>query len=248
VERQRSIELGRSLLEKEARRYNLGGKHVNDEQQKAALAALKLESLEDLHAALGRGKVTPHQYLSLLLPDRELKEEAAASLFHRATRLFARKGEKVLVRGMGDALIKLARCCNPIPGDHIIGYITRGKGVSVHTEECPNLDALLVEQDRRIEVEWAPDQESSSFTVGLWVVTENRAGMLARVAEVLEREKINIRHADAGLDEQQRGAISLVAEVGTREQVDRLVDRIRRIDGVYQVQRISPTRAAGQGR
>jgi GTP pyrophosphokinase len=247
VERERSLELGKSLLEKEARRFGLSLKGLADEKRNAALAEMKYETLDELYVALGHGKVTPHQFLSLVAPEKELEEEKP-SIFHRATRLFSRKGEKVLVRGVGDTLIKLARCCNPIPGDAIIGYITRGKGVSVHTEDCPNLESLLVDTDRRIDVEWAPDQESTSFHVGVWVLTENRPGMLARVAELLEREKINIRHADAGVDEQQRGTISLVAEVGNRGQIERLVDRIRRIDGVYQVRRVSPARAAGQTR
>ncbi len=249
VERERSIELGRSLLDKEARRFGVGLKGVPEERRAAALDELKLEGMDDLLAAIGHGKITPQQYLSLLSPDKELKEADAPSLFTRATRLFGRKGEKVQVRGVGDTLIKLARCCNPIPGDHIVGYITRGKGVSVHTEDCPNLDMLLLDVDRRIDVEWAPDPGGDgSFSVGVFVQSENRPGMLARVAELLEKEKINIRHAEAGVDEQQRGTINLVAEVGNRTQVERLIDRIRKIDGVFHVRRISPARAAGQPR
>ncbi len=246
VERERSIELGRSLLEKEARRFGVSLKNVADERRQAALAELKLESVEDLHAALGHGKLTPSQYLTLVA-EKELAEPDKPSIFHRATRLFSKK-DKVLVRGVGDTLIKLARCCNPIPGDAIIGYVTRGKGVSVHTEDCPNLESLLLDTERRIEVEWAPDKDTGTFSVGVWVLTENKPGMLARVAELLEKEKINIRHADAGIDEQQRGTISLVAEVGNRGQVERLIDRIRKIDGVFQVRRVSPARAAGQTR
>lgn len=248
IERQRSLELGRSLLEKEARRFGISLKSVAEERRDLALKELRLDSYEDLLVALGHGKITPQQYLALVAPEKELKEEEAFSLLHKASRFFGRKGEKVLVRGVGDTLIKLARCCNPIPGDAIIGYITRGKGVSVHTEDCTNLDALLVDSERKIEVEWAPNQEASSFVVGISVLTENRPGMLARVADLLDKEKANIRTSVASIDEQQRGKIDFVAEVGSRGQVERLIERIRKLEGVFSVQRVSPARAAGPTR
>ena len=143
-------------------------------------------------------------------------------------------------------LLVLARCCNPIPGDTIVGYITRGRGVSVHKEDCPNLEALLVDAERKIEVDWAPGEVDARFEVGLRVLSRNVPGMLAQVAQVLDKDKINIRHADAGVDEGGRGIISLVAEVENRSQVERLLERIRWIEGVYAVERISPAKAAGQ--
>ena len=246
VEHARSIELGKSLLEKEARKLGLSLKNIAEERRAAALAELKVEDMDALHAALGRGRVTPQQFFAVAAP--KAVPATDPSLLERAQRLFARKGDKVLVRGVGDTLITLARCCNPIPGDGIVGYITRGKGVSVHRDDCPNLESLFVDADRRIDVEWADGDEGGGFSVGVFVLTENRPGMLARVAELLEKERINIQHAAAGVDEQQRGTISLVAEVGGRGQVERLIERIRKIEGVYQVRRVSPARAAGPNR
>ncbi|MEN6527620.1 MAG: ACT domain-containing protein, partial [Candidatus Polarisedimenticolia bacterium] len=231
---------------KEARKLGLSLKNIAEERRAAALAELKVEDMDALHAALGRGRVTPQQFFAVAAP--KAVPATDPSLLERAQRLFARKGDKVLVRGVGDTLITLARCCNPIPGDGIVGYITRGKGVSVHRDDCPNLEALFVELDRRIDVEWADGNEGGGFSVGVFVLTENRPGMLARVAELLEKERINIQHAAAGVDEQQRGTISLVAEVGGRGQVERLIERIRKIEGVYQVRRVSPARAAGPNR
>ncbi len=239
AEREKAIEVGRSLLEKEMRRLGIAARQVPDEARDEALRKLRLDSPEDLWEALGRGKVTPAQYLDLVVPGRE-GEARRESLLGRVTDLFRRvKGQdKVLVRGLNDTLVSLARCCNPIPGDAIVGYVTRGRGISVHTEDCPNLESLRVEPDRFIEVDWAV--EGGSFPVGLRVVTQDRPGMLARVAEKLESEKINIRHADAGVDEHGRGVIAVVAEVTDRAQLERLMDQLRRIEGVHHVERVSP--------
>ena len=246
AERERSIELGRSLLEKEMRRYNLPFKGIPEEKQEAALRELKYRTMEDLHAALGHGKITPQQFVALVSPDSGLKPEEP-SLLRRVSRALTRTGkDKVLVHGMGDTLVNLARCCSPIPGDSIVGYITRGRGVSVHRDDCANLEGLLVESDRRIEVAWAAGEDASRFNVGLRILTRNQPGMLARVAEILEKERINIGHADAGVDEAGRGVISIVAEVAHLNQVQKLLERIRRTEGVYQAERVSPQHAAGQ--
>ncbi|MDQ7087187.1 MAG: ACT domain-containing protein [Acidobacteriota bacterium] len=113
----------------------------------------------------------------------------------------------------------------------------------MHTEECPNLEALLVDEDRRIEVAWASGSETDRFEVGIRVETANRPGRLARVADLLEQEKINIRHADAGVSDDGQGTITIIAEVENRRQVERLIERIRRIEGVRRVTRISPRQA-----
>jgi GTP pyrophosphokinase len=246
AERERSIELGRSLLEKELRRYNLSPKSIPEDRQEAALRELKYRTLEDLQAALGHGKITPQQFVALVSPEAGLKPEEP-SLLRRVSRALTRSGkDKVLVHGMGDTLVNLARCCCPIPGDAIVGYITRGRGVSVHRDDCANLEGLLVESDRRIEVAWAAGEDASRFNVGLRILTRNQPGMLARVAEILEKERINIGHADAGVDDAGRGVISIVAEVAHVHQVEKLLERIRRTEGVYQVERVSPQHAAGQ--
>jgi GTP pyrophosphokinase len=228
------------------RRYNVSFKAITEEKQDAALRELKYRTMEDLHAALGHGKITPQQFVALVSPDAGLKPEEP-SLLRRVSRALTRTGkDKVLVHGMGDTLVTLARCCCPIPGDAIIGYITRGRGVSVHRDDCSNLEGLLVESDRRIEVAWAAGEDASRFNVGLRILTRNQPGMLARVAEILEKERINIGHADAGVDDAGRGLISIVAEVAHLNQVEKLLERIRRTEGVYQVERVSPQHAAGQ--
>ncbi|RMF77035.1 MAG: bifunctional (p)ppGpp synthetase/guanosine-3',5'-bis(diphosphate) 3'-pyrophosphohydrolase [Acidobacteria bacterium] len=255
VERRQSIDLGRSLLEKEMRRLRISPREISDEARDGALAELRCETFDDLLAAIGVGKLTPGQYLALAVPKEvpaeggeQAAEEPSEGILRRVTRALTRSPEKVKVHGLGDTVISLARCCNPIPGDAIVGYITRGRGVSVHTEDCPNLERLLVDPGRRIEVEWARDEHSSTFTVGLEVRTENRPGMLARVASVCESNKVNIRHAEADVGEDDEGLIYVVAEVQDRPQVERLMTVLRRSPGVHLVGRISPDRILGRHR
>jgi len=247
IELERSIELGRAMLEKELKKLGRTIKSVDGEEWSRALSVLKYDDREELLAAVGHGRVTAGRTVSALSPDAE-PAASASSILSRVSRALRRDRDAVSVRGVEDTLVTLAGCCNPIPGDQIIGYITRGRGVSVHTDDCPNLEALLVEPDRKIDVEWSRPEKDDRFRVGLRVVSKNIPGRLARVAEVLEKEKINIRHADAGVDDAGQGIIYVVAEVEGRRQVERLIEKIRRIEGVSIVQRVSPAGIAGQAR
>jgi GTP pyrophosphokinase len=246
VERERAVEVGRSMLEKEMRRLKITTKEIGDAGRDKALHELRLDSLEDVHAALAHGTLTAQHYLTLAAPDREIGKGGGGSpsLLGRVARVLRGSRDKVQVQGLDDTLVTLARCCNPIPGDAITGYITRGRGVTVHSEECPNLEQLLLDPGRIIEVEWAPEMKTDRFAVGLEVRTQNRPGMLARVAQVLEENDVNIRHADAGVDEQGRGLISVVAEVRDRAQVERMIEKLKRSAGVFHVVRVAPDQIA----
>ncbi|UCF68807.1 MAG: bifunctional (p)ppGpp synthetase/guanosine-3',5'-bis(diphosphate) 3'-pyrophosphohydrolase [Acidobacteriota bacterium] len=248
LESERAMELGRSMLERELRRFGLTIKSVPAQGRDKALRQLKLATFDDLLAAVGHGKVTPGQAAGLLAPEgREPAPPSPPSILRRVSQVLTRHRDKVRVRGLDDTLVTLARCCNPIPGDEITGYITRGRGVSVHTTGCPNLESLLVDPQRQIDVQWARGDSEDRFHVGLRVRAEDRPGRLARVAETIEREKINIHHLDADVDGQGRGMISVIAEVTDRAQVDRLMEKLRKIEGVTEVQRVSP-KVAGQVR
>ncbi len=244
-DQRRSVELGRSLLEREMRRFGTAIKNVSEEERSAALRVLHVESMDDLHAKIGHGRITPKEFITELLPSETIEQEEAPSILRRVTRALQRGSGKISVQGMGDTLITMAGCCNPIPGDGIVGYITRGRGVSVHAAECKNLENLLINPERRIEVAWSRTDSSDRFQIGLRVMTEHRPGMLARIAEILEKEKSNIRHADIGVDEQGRGLILIVCEVADRRQAQRLVSRARRTEGVFSVERISPLLVPG---
>jgi GTP pyrophosphokinase len=142
----------------------------------------------------------------------------------------------ILVRGHDDLMVYRSKCCNPIPGDDIIGYVTRGRGIAVHSKNCPNVENLLYEAERRIPVEWA-DATQASFPVRLRIFTEDRPGMLAAITAVISDEKANIRtfESDGG---GLRARIEVALDVTDRKQFERIVTGIKRIAGVFDIERV----------
>jgi GTP pyrophosphokinase len=153
---------------------------------------------------------------------------------------------KLKVRGFDDLLVYRAKCCNPIRGEEIIGYITRGKGVAVHSKNCPNVQNLLYDAARKIEVEWAGvAPQAEAYAVPLTIVSENRAGILAQIAAVVAEVGSNIVHVEAKTAD-ERGTIDLVVEIPDMKHLERVLSSIRRIDGVYEV--IRTTRIVNQAK
>src|SRR5262245_13027827 len=183
-EKARAIEVGRKLFEKEARRYDLNPRNLVDgEAFGKALTEFNAQKPEDLFAAIGYGKVASKQVLLKLVPADGLREKPPEGLVTAAfKRVLGTGEEKIKVRGFDDLLVFRARCCNPIRGEKIVGYITRGKGVSVHSATCPNVVNLLYDPERRIDVEWDKGSEESRYTVKLTMEVEDRKGLLAAVS------------------------------------------------------------------
>src|SRR2546425_3319368 len=186
-EKARAIELGQKLFDKEARRYDLNPKTLaeNDGWSKV-LSDLGVQKDDDVFAAIGYGKVQPKQVLMKLVPPEKLHEKPPEGAVAAAVKRVLGTGEeKIKVRGFDDLMVFRARCCNPIRGEKIVGYITRGKGVSVHSATCPNVVNLLYDPERRIDVEWdkgsAADAAAAPYTVKLTMEVEDRKGLLAAV-------------------------------------------------------------------
>src|SRR5438045_1023768 len=183
-ERIRAIELGRKVLEKEARRYDLNIKTLIEEPASAkAFVEFGASKPDEIYALVGYGKLAPKQLLAKLVPTEQLQEKAPVGPVASAVkRVFGGGEEKIKVPGVDDLMVFRARCCNPIRGEKIVGYITRGKGVSVHSATCPNVVNLLYDPERRIEVEWDKTtlaDASARSTVKLTMQVEDRKGMLA---------------------------------------------------------------------
>src|SRR6185369_13607180 len=181
-ERARSVALGKELTEKELRKYR-SLKALSDEGRlREALKKLGYADVEDYYAAVGYGKVTPNTLVSALVPKSELKEKTD-NVVSRVVKRALGIGERgVKIRGMDDMMITLARCCNPVRGEEILGYITRGKGVSVHSVHCPNLGSLMFDPERRIDVSWDDgDDARSLYDVMLQLDVVDRQGLLAKI-------------------------------------------------------------------
>ncbi len=240
-EREKSVVLGRDLVEKELRKFRLSPREVLDVEKVAEiLKKLGFAALEDLFAAVGYGKVTPRSLVAAILPDVELKPKTDGVVTRVVKRALGLGERRVKVRGMDDMMIILARCCNPVRGEDIVGYITRGKGVSVHAVQCTNVRNLMFDPERRIDVEWDVDGDSGAlFDVKLSLDVSDRQGLLAKIVAVVADEKANIRNVDAKTFEGSDARVTIVMAVADRQQMERVIARVRRIDGVRDVERIS---------
>jgi len=236
--RNRSIDLGKTVSDREFKRYRFNLKpHVHEAARlKEVLSAMGYQGIDDFYAAVGYGKAAPRSLVERLDPQARPHDAPEGAIAQAVRRALGLSGKKVTVRGLDDALITLARCCNPIRGEPIVGYITRGRGVTVHSERCPNLEKLLYDPERRIEVAWEGADESQ-FEVRLTVFSEDRPGILARVTQAIADAKSNIKNVEARTFEDRRGEITLVLNIRDVEHLQKIVDRLKGIEGVYHVER-----------
>jgi GTP pyrophosphokinase len=242
TERVKAVEIGQKLLEREARRLGVAMSRVTRQQMEAVAGEYGCGKIDDLQAALGWGKYSARQILAKLAPgvvEPEVPavapEPAPATERDRA----AAKDYVIQVKGANDLLTYLAKCCNPICGEPIVGYITRGKGVAVHSKSCSNVQNLMYEAERRIDVEWARG-DGRSFYVRLVVHTDDRAGMLNQLTQILFDEDINIRSVEAHADERNfdSAMVELTVEVRDKKQLERIVLAMRRVSGVRDIERV----------
>jgi len=248
TERAKAVEIGQKYLQKEARRLGVSLNRITKAEMESVAGEYGYGKIEDLHAALGYGKFSPRQVLQKLAPDTVKPEEPGKAATAPAPAQPSDKpgqpdgnGDLVLkVRGMDDVLVYRAKCCNPIKGESIVGYITRGKGVAVHSTNCTNVQNLMYEVERKIDVEWTRST-ADHFPVKLTIRTDDRPGMLNQLTNVLFTEQCNIRNLEARSDDHKTGdgaVVDLTAEIRDKKQLERIVSSVRRISGVRDVERV----------
>lgn len=243
TERAKAIEIGQKYLEREGRRLGVALSRFGKEDLEAVASEYGYGKMEDLHAALGYGKFSARQVLQKLAP-AEVGEEPQKEALKPAPATTPGQppvtGDLVIkVKGIDDLMVYRAKCCNPIRGESIVGYVTRGKGVAVHSTNCPNVQNLMYEVERKIDVEWAR-ATSEAFPVKVVIHTDDRPGMLNQLTSVLVAEQSNIRSLEARADEKHGGdgaVIDMTVEIRDKKQLERLVSAIRRISGVRDVER-----------
>jgi GTP pyrophosphokinase len=197
-----------------------------------------MQKAEDLFAAIGYGKLAAKAVLTRLVPPDQLKETPETGLASVVRRVLGTGEEKIKVRGIDDLMVFRARCCNPIRGEKIVGYITRGKGVSVHSVTCPNVVNLLYDPERRIEVEWDKGGDAAPYTVRLSIQVEDRKGILAAVSSKIAGINTNIRNVEATTDAEM-GRIDMTVEISDVKHLQKVIKSLRSIDGVVDVERAS---------
>src|SRR5882762_784880 len=246
-QRAESIDIGRKLFEKEAARFQLSAKKLlNDSNgdMKRVASDYGYGRVDDLLAAMGYGKLIPRNVIAKYLGPEQFeqldkqKESRLRSGVRAVKRLIHLGDDSIMVRGIDDLMVTRARCCNPLHGEDIIGYVTRGKGVAVHTKRCKNVQQLMINRERIVEVEWAGRADQTAYAVKLLAITENRTGMIAGITGAISDMKTGIRDARASVAPDERGHIEVTVEVFDVKHLDRVISSIKGVPGVLDVERL----------
>jgi GTP pyrophosphokinase len=256
--RQRAIEVGRKLLEREARKFKVPMARLDDTDLARVAGEYGLATATDLMADIGFGKHSAKQILNKLSPgliaapatpgtetdSGETKPggSAGATMSDAVKKLHLTGSDSLQVEGQNDLLVYRARCCNPIRGEEIIGYVTRGKGVAVHARSCPNVQNLLYESDRRIDVEWAKTADELSgraqrYPVKITIYCDNRSGMLKEMTAIISNDDTNIRAVETRDGDNGEAIVEFVVDAEDLRHLNKMVLGLRRLPGVREVQR-----------
>jgi len=251
-QRERAIEIGRKLIEKEARKYRIALKEISEAELNQVATEYGLGRPDDLLAAIGYGKFSARSILARLAPTSaasaathgDAGEDHGTTFTSVVRRVFGGDGAAIKVKGHDDLLVYRARCCNPIRGEEIVGYVTRGKGVAVHSRTCTNVENLMYEPERRIAVEWGKDGSvgtapvwETGFPVKLVVLCDNRPGMLKQITAVISDANTNIRNIEAKTAE-THATVDIIVDIADLKHLERIITGVRKIPGVRDVQRV----------
>jgi GTP pyrophosphokinase len=242
--REDAIDTGRDLLQRELRRQGLPLKRLTTEETLTGVAGeLKYPSLESFLAAVGEGHVSPQSVVTRLsrLVAAEVEEEETVDVPPaRPVRLGPRTADgAVVVQGSSDVWVKLARCCTPVPGDEILGFVTRGKGVSVHRSDCPNAKALGRESDRFIDVSWQPGK-GTSFVVSIQVEALDRNKLLGDVATAISESQVNILSASSTVGRDRIARLRFTFELADIAHLSGVLAAVKKVDSVFDAFRVVP--------
>jgi len=257
-QRARAVEIGNKLLQREARKYKLSLDKFKNADYERISSEYGLSSVDDLLAGIGFGKYSARQVLNKLEPGSTMPAESSAAepgstgntLAHMSEavkRVFFGKGSDSLqVEGQDDLLVYRARCCNPIRGEEIIGYVTRGKGVAVHARSCPNVQNLLYEADRRIDVAWAEHPgntaagapKPTTYPVKLVILVDDRSGLLKEFAAIISEDGTNIKSVETRPADDDAVYVDFVIETLDLRHLTRLAQNLRKVPGVRDVHRV----------
>ena len=244
-QRRRAVEIGRKLLEREARNFKVPMSQIDDQDLGRIANEYGVATAADLLATLGSGKHSAHQILNKLAPGYRQSARRIAgtepqqpgtveqAMSDAVRKLHLTGSDSLQVEGQNDLLVYRARCCNPIRGEEIVGYVTRGKGVAVHARSCPNVQNLLYESDRRIAVEWSRVGDETGrpqrYPVKITVFCDDRTGMLKELTAVISDDNTNIRGVDIRHDDNGEAVIEFVVEAEDLRHLNRMVLGIRRV-------------------
>ena len=244
AEREENIAKGKEIVEKEIKK--IGMTHADLFRQEWVQNVLKrynYNTTDDMYASIGFGAISPNKILTRLLEEYKKEneedtiEEKIQELVQTKTKVKKVPTSGVIVKGIDNCLVKFSKCCNPVPGDEIIGYITKGRGVSIHRKDCTNVKDLLSEEERIIDVEWYKEEKQGSYNVDIEVLSNDRTGLLGDIVREITGQKINIMAVNTKTDKDRIATIDITVEVKDIEQLNKVLKAIRKVDSVYEVNR-----------
>ena len=242
-EREDNIIKGKEILEKEVKK--LGGSHqelLKDEYLKVAMARYNYQTEDDMYSAIGFGAITATKIISKLLEEyrKEHKEDNIEQKIEELAKERKTQAKPsnsgVVVKGIDNCLVKLSKCCNPVPGDEIVGYITKGRGVSVHRKDCKNIGDLFSQENRMIDVSWYTDKPST-YNVNITILSNDRSGLLADIISTVTAEKTPMISVNSKVSKERIVITELTIEVSDISRLNDVIKQLRKVDSVYEVRR-----------
>lgn len=244
-EREKSISLGKEILEKELRKYNLQqAKLIKSGDLVKVASEFSFQGIDDLIAAVGYGKVTANQIIGKILPQEKLeqKEEPKEGHLKRLIQKVTRSPrDALLIKGVDNVMVRYAGCCNPVPGDKVVGFITRGRGVTIHSADCQNF--LDDDPNRRVEVEWDSTKEYN-YPVRIRIHSEDKKGLLAEISNSISSSKANITNARVDTTDEKKAISIFEVEIRDLNHLKKVMKGLERVKGVHRVERM---RLEGEG-
>ena len=242
AQRAENIEKGKDIIEKEVKKIGMSHSDLfKPDWVQIALERYKFNSIEDMYASVGFGAISPVKIISRLLEEykKEHKEEDIERKIEELKKVKTEtKPSKagVVVKGIDNCLVKLSKCCNPVPGDNIIGYITKGRGVTIHRTDCSNINDLLSDENRIIDVYWYNDPKAS-YNVDIEVYANDRTGLLMDIIQAIGQTKAKLMAVNAKANKERIAITEVSVEVENVEELNQVLKALRKVDSVYEVKR-----------
>jgi len=238
-EREKSITLGKEILDRELRKYNLQhAKLIKSGELAKASTEFSFQGVEDLLAAVGYGKVTANQIIGKIIPQEKLEEkekEQESRLQRLIQKISPGQKNALLIKGVDNVMVRYAGCCNPLPGDRVVGFITRGRGVTIHTADCQNV--IGSDPHRKVDVEWDSTKEYS-YPVRIRVYSEDKKGMLAEISASITSSESNITNARLDTTDEKRAIGTFEVEIRDLNHLKKVISGLEKIKGILRVERL----------
>ena len=241
AEREENIEKGKELVEKEIKRIGMSQTELyKQEYVNAALNRYKFNNMDEMYASVGFGAISSGKVISRILEEyrkdhKELDLEEKIEELSHSKKVNKNSNNGIIVKGIDNCLVKLSKCCNPVPGDEIIGYITKGRGVSIHTKDCVNIKELFEEEARIIDVKWYEESKKSSYTVDIEIFANDRQGLLADIIKELSNQKTKLMAVNSRANKEKIAITDITIEVENLDELNKILKVLRKVDSVYEV-------------